>query len=192
MKKKRGLLLVLALLIVTATAGAVTLTYSRYSSSASGSDTAQVATWKVQVNGTDIVAQNTFTANSINWTTNANIAEGYIAPSSTGTFDIVINPTGSKVAMKYELSIDTEAFQDYPQIAISSVKVGSTPISADGSGKYTGVIPLSEVEAGTEKTLTVTIEWTNSESNNTSDTTIGSTIQEFEIPVTVTVTQDVA
>lgn len=188
MKKRKSLLLVVALLLVAVTGGVVTLTYSRYLSDASGSGAAKVAPWKVSVNGSDIVASNTFTLDDINWSDSAYISDGYIAPSRTGTFDIVIDPTGSKVALQYEVAIDSTELDNYSQISISDVKVGNTSLTGT-NGKYTGIISLDEVEANTTKTMTVTVTWTNDEANNTSDTTIGSTVTNLSIPVTVTASQ---
>lgn len=193
MKKKRSMaVVVVVLLLVLIAGGVVTFTRSRYQSSATGSDTAKVAPWVVKVNDTDIVANNTFTADSITWAENENVSDGYIAPGRVGTFEIVIDPSGSKVAMEYEVAIDDSALDSYSQISITSVKVGETVLTADADGNYTGTISLAEVEANTKKTITVTIEWENDEANNESDTTIGSTAGDIEIPVTVTVSQKVS
>lgn len=192
MKKRKSFALVVALLLVAVTGGAVTLTYSRYLSSATGESTAKVAPWKVSVNNTDIVANNTFTIDDIAWSTNNNIADDYIAPGRTGTVDIVIDPTGSKVAMQYAIAIDTSAISN-SNITISSVKVGATELTGS-NGTYTGNITLAEAQAGTAKTVTVTIAWNdaNTESANTADTTTGKTAADIAIPVTVTATQLVA
>lgn len=186
MKKRKSLLLVIALLLVGVTGGIATLTYSRYLSNANGTATATVAPWKVQVNGNDIVTSNTFTMDDITWSTSQYIADGYIAPSRTGTFDIEIDPTGSKVAVKYDVNIDTTALASYSQINIKSVTVEATELTAT-DGVYSGTINLEDID--TPKTLTVTIEWTNADATNTSDTTIGSTVDSLAIPVTVTASQ---
>lgn len=189
MKKRSTLILVAVLLLLGGIGTLGFYTFSRYTSTATGSDTAKVAPWVVKVNGDDIVLNNTFTSNDITWSESEYISDGYIAPSRTGEFGIVIDPSGSKVAMEYSVVIDESAMANYSQINITGVKVGGTALTEDANGAYTGIITLEEVEANTTKSLTVSIEWTNSEANNESDTTIGSTIDEIQIPVTVTVSQ---
>lgn len=193
MKKKKGMVVVVvALLLVLITGGVVTLTRSRYQSTAKGTDTVSVAPWVVKVNGTNVVENNTFTANQITWADNDYISDGYIAPGRTGSFDIVIDPTGSKVAMEYSVSVDKTQLASYPNITITSVKLGETVLTADSNGNYTGTISLAEVEANTKKTITVTIAWENKESNNATDTNYGKDAGEFSIPVTVTVSQKIS
>lgn len=189
MKKKKSFLLLIILLLVVVTGGAATLTYSRYLSTAEGSSTATVAPWVVKVNGDDIVANNTFTGNDIIWSESTYISDGYIAPSRTGTFDIVIDPTGAKVAMQYTIELDKTNITNN-NITISSVKLGDTELT-ETDGKYSGIITLSEVEANTTKTITTTITWTdaNTEASNTADTTTGQAAGDIEIPVTVTASQ---
>lgn len=188
MKKKNALMLSILLLLVAVTGGMVSLTYSRYSSSASGTSTAKVAPWKISVNGDNVVETSTFTASDITWSASDYISDGYIAPSRSGSFDIEIDPSGSKVAVQYEISLDTTSMDQYSQISISSVKIGNETLTAT-NGKYVGIIDLSEVEANTTKTITVNVVWTNADANNASDTTIGSTVTNLAIPVTVTASQ---
>ena len=189
MKKRKSVLLVIALLLVVVTGGVTMLTYSRYLSTASGTSTAKVAPWVIKVNGTDIVAENSFTFKNIIWSTNQYISDGYIAPSRTGTFDLEIDPSDSKVAVQYKVKIDTTNIDSYPQITVKEVKVGDTTLNAESDGTYTKVIDLSAVESGTKDKVTVTIEWVNADTNNDSDTNIGSTVEDLSIPVTVTASQ---
>lgn len=189
MKKKKSLILIIALLLVAVTSGVVTLTYSRYISTATGTDTAKVAPWKINVNNTDIVANNTFTTDTIIWSQSSYTSEGYIAPGRTGTFEIEIDPTGSKVALEYKIAIDTTAITN-SNITISSVKVGATEL-VGSNGIYTDNFTLAEVESGNTKIVTVTISWTdeNTDTANTADTTTGQAATDISIPVTVTATQ---
>lgn len=188
---RRTFLLILSFALVAITTAAITYTFARYSNTATGTSTAQVAPWVVKVNQTDITASNTFTAGEINWADNANISEGYTAPGRDGSFNIEIDPTGAKVAMEYEVSIDTTEFDAYNQIVIYEVKNNTTNevLTKNSDGKYTGIIALDEVENGTVQDLEVTIKWNNDEANNASDTTIGTTVESIQIPVTVTASQ---
>lgn len=191
MKKHRGLLLVVALLLVVVVGGVATLTYSRYLTASEGASTAKVAPWKIKVNDTNVVETKQFTGSEITWTQNDYVSDGYIAPNREGTFKIKIDPTGSKVAVDYEIQIDTaDMASANKNIRITSVDVDGTVITVS-DGKYLGTITLDEVEANTVKNITVTFEWVNAEDNNDADTTTGTTITDIEIPVTVTAKQHI-
>lgn len=183
-KNKKIIILVVILLLLALTSGIVATTYARYVSRATGTGDAKVATWAVQVNETNIVQNSTFALDSsfVTWSDSEYIADGYIAPSRTGTFKIKLDTTGSKVAVKYTIQIDTSSLDSYDQIQIT--KVNNQPLSGDS---YSGIISLDDVDTPIE--IPVEISWTNSESNNTSDTSIGSTVDTLSIPVTVTVEQ---
>ena len=183
-KNKKIIILVVILLLLALTSGIVATSYARYVSRATGTGDAKVATWAVQVNETNIVQNSTFALDSsfVTWSDSEYIADGYIAPSRTGTFKIKLDTTGSKVAVKYTIQIDTSSLDSYDQIQIT--KVNNQPLSGDS---YSGVISLDDVDTPIE--IPVEISWTNSDANNTSDTSIGSTVDTLSIPVTVTVEQ---
>lgn len=183
-KNKKIIILVVILLLLALTSGIVATSYARYVSRATGTGDAKVATWAVQVNETNIVQNSTFALDSsfVTWSDSEYIADGYIAPSRTGTFKIKLDTTGSKVAVNYTIQIDTSSLDSYDQIQIT--KVNNQPLSGDS---YSGIISLDDVDTPIE--IPVEISWTNSEANNTSDTSIGSTVDTLSIPVTVTVEQ---
>lgn len=184
MKKKKNLLILVVLLLVVCTTGIVAVTYSRYISSSVGTADAKVATWKVLVNDTDIVQSANFTldGNYITWSNSDYIADGYIAPSRTGTMNINIDATGSKVAVKYTVAIDTSALDQYSQISITKVN-GQAVVG----NSYTGTIPLASVNTPVQIPIEVT--WENNDATNASDTTIGSSVDTLSIPITVTAEQ---
>ncbi len=190
MKKKNNkgdnkrIILIVVVAVLLLITGFVGVSYARYISEASGTADAKVATWAVQINDTNIVQQSTFKldGNYITWSDSDYIADGYIAPSRTGTFKLNLDTTGSKVAIKYTIEIDTTALDDYSQIKIS--KVNNQPLSGDS---YSGIISLDNVDTPLE--IPVEITWENSDGTNSSDTTIGSTVDTLSIPVHVTVEQ---
>lgn len=191
MKKRKWLRTLFIFLLVIGATAFVTYTYSKYTSTAIGTDTAPVAPWVVKVNDTDITATNIYTANEISWSGyDSYVTEGYIAPGKRGIFDIIIDPTGSKVAIEYTIDIASELRKQYPQLSLQRVMNynGGTYYSANPDGTYSGTISLSDVQAGTKTRIYVELLWLPS-SNNDSDTEIGKTIEELEIPVTVTATQ---
>lgn len=183
MKKKKLVLVLGVLLLVLFTGGIVAFTYSRYINNSVGTADAKVATWKVLINDTDVVqnANFSFDGDYITWSDSDYIEDGYIAPSRTGTMKIKLDTTGSKVAVKYTISIDSTVLNEYNQIKITKVN------NELATGTYTGIIPLSSVDTPVE--IPIEISWLNQEGTNTSDTTIGSTVENLQIPITVTVEQ---
>lgn len=184
MKKTNKYLIIVIVLLFICLIGTVSFTYAKYISSATGTADAQVATWAVKVNNTDIVQTANFSLDGdyIQWQENENIADGYIAPGRTGTMKIKLDTTGSKVAVKYTISIDQTALATYNQINIT--KVNSQPVTSDS---YSGVITLANVDNVLE--IPIEISWINQETTNESDTNIGSTVSNLSIPITVTAEQ---
>lgn len=180
--------LILFLLVIVGVG--LTIAYARYASNATSTMAAQVAPWKVSINNNDIVSTNTFTLADVDWEEDEYIADGYIAPGREGTLNIEIDPTGSKVAMRYKLEIDESNITN-DSIIISSVTASTGDVTKESDGVYTGTIPLDEVTSNTKKVLTVTITWNNPETTttDTNDTSTGTTATDFEIPITLTASQ---
>lgn len=183
MNKKKGLVFGILIALVLVVSVAAT-SYARYISKASGTGDAKVATWAVQVNDTNIVNSSTFSLDGdyVTWSDSDYIADGYIAPGRTGNLKIKLDTTGSKVAIKYSITIDSSAIDDYSQIKIT--KVNNQTLSGD---TYTGIISLDDVDTALE--IPIEIAWTNADATNTSDTEIGSSISNISIPISVTVEQ---
>lgn len=177
------------LLLLVVIGVALTIAYARYASKATSSMDAQVAPWKVSVNNQDIVSTNTFTLEDIKWNDTEYIAEGYIAPGRVGTIDIEIDPSGSKVAMKYKLEIDETNISN-ESITITDVSASVGTVTKEDEA-YVGTFTLDEVEANTKKVLTITIAWDNPETETTdsNDTTTGMNADNFEVPIKITTSQ---
>ena len=113
MLKKFKVLIVIASLAITLSL--MSNTYSRYVASSDGNVQIEFAKWQLLVNNTDIT-DNTSSAISFEPTIlpNENVAANKVAPSSTGYFDIEIDPTNVDVSFKYniDLAIDNTNIPD--------------------------------------------------------------------------------
>ena len=98
--------IILLILSLSLTLSYMSNTYSRYVADATGNLEVLFAKWQILVNGQDIEAQ---TTSSIKLTpvidANDNVAQGKIAPSSKGHFDIVINPENVDVSFEYAIQL---------------------------------------------------------------------------------------
>lgn len=98
-----SLLLVVTLLSTCAISG----TFAKYTSSATGSDTATVAKWAFNVGDTDVAKNDTFTFDLFS------DANAIIAPGSSGSFAISLNNT-SDVKAKYTIALEETNASNIP------------------------------------------------------------------------------
>ena len=117
MFKRLRLLIVFASLSVTL--GFMSNTYSRYVADTTSDIKIGFAKWQLVVNENDI-SDNTVSTINITPTMkpNDNVDENTIAPSSSGYFDIVIDPTNVDVSFDYSISIDL-LNENMPDLIIS-------------------------------------------------------------------------
>ena len=176
-------------------------TYTRYTSTASGTGTAQVAKWAVKINDTNIVSNDTFTL-TFNEVENNDVVDGKIAPSSTLYADFVVDPTGSEVAVDYSFSLSniTASAGSVPSdIAVSSVVAStgtSNAVTLTNSGStYSGTIGLASQNAALTSSEAVTVRvyvtWTNTEANNANHTAAGVATPTLSMTVTGTARQHI-
>ena len=121
MLKKFKILLVIASLATTLSL--MSNTYSRYVASSTGNVEVEFAKWQILVNETDISTNNT--SNITFQPTiekNENIADNKIAPSSTGYFDIEIDPTNVDVSFKYSINLDIDN-ENIPDLVITKYTI---------------------------------------------------------------------
>ncbi len=200
MKKRNYILIGIVAILLCVVGGVVGATFSRYTSTATATPQAQVAKWKVKVNETEISKNGSHTFNpTITWT-NALAANGVMAPGSTGTITFTLDGSDTQVPIIYNVAINTQSIKNYSQISIKSVTAeknseGKTELKLLNSTEneeiknYTGNIELDDINS--PLTITINLEWKNDDENNQSDTTIGSTIEDFDLPITVTASQKV-
>lgn len=134
-------------------------TMAKYTSAATGSASATVAKWSVEVNGTDIAKNDSVTFNLFNTvneadttTTEENVSDSRIAPGTGGSFDLKID-NKSEVDAKYTIALTETNNSDVP-IQYSLDKTAWTDdLTAINTAKKDVSIAK---ETGTE---TVTVYW---------------------------------
>lgn len=104
-KRKKVLLVsaILAIIIVAFIGGNV---YSKYVSEVRGNGLAQVATWSFKVNGQQ---QDVQTINLASTAQPDTLINNKIAPGTKGSFDIIVDGTGSDVAIDYKIEFSDES-----------------------------------------------------------------------------------
>ena len=131
-KNKTMRMILITLLIAMIALVLVSGTYAKYTSSASGSDTARVAKWSFIVGGNDIVAENTFTFDLFKTikdtdgkdetdVVSAN-ADRVIAPGTSGSFDLVLE-NKSETSAKYSVTYTVTNTASIPvQFSVNETK----------------------------------------------------------------------
>ena len=190
-KDKLLFFLIIFILII----GFGTYSYARYLTSLSGNATTSVAAWNA------IIKKNSQPTTTnldlvLTPTTNTDVVSGKIAPglSATGTYEIDF--AGSEVSADYIVNFGTAT--NLPTGATLSITATETINGVSGTAQtvtvgneYEGNFTLSEITTGTgaKVLFTVTVDWTNNESNNITDTTAGTTHNNITIPITITAKQ---
>ena len=142
-------------------------TFAKYTSSATGSDTATVAKWDIRVNGSEIATSDTFTFDLFQTITDSDLtsaendiapADGsIIAPGTSGKFSIAIQNL-SQVNAEYAI--------DY-----TVTNAGNIPVefSTNGTNWTTDIDELDvndvAIRLGTDTTVTVQWRWRFEDSN---------------------------
>ena len=187
MLKKFKVLIVIASLAITLSL--MSNTYSRYVASSEGNVEIEFAKWQLLVNTVDVTSSAT---SNISFEpvieSNANVAQNKVAPSSTGHFDIEIDPTNVDVSFKYtiDLSIDNENIPDlmitkYAILPENYIEGNALEFSNLVEGKISNV--MNYAEGGFKKfTLRIYFQWfegqtetMNETMDDAADTNVGYT-----------------
>ena len=150
MSKKKTALLVICLLLALILSFMIGKTFSKYISEVKGTGTAEIANWVFKVNGKEDVIQN---VNLLSTYNNETLINNKVAPGTSGSFNIVVDATGSEVGVDYVIQFLNES--EKPQNLIFTYD----------DQQYTTVQDLEKDLSGTinandeNKTRTITIYW---------------------------------
>lgn len=187
-KRIKTALILIAVILIAALA--ISLAYSRYFSEVTGTGEAVVAKWKFEVNGQadtidTIVLGNTLSENS-------KVAEGKIAPGTSGNFKIELDATGTEVALDYTIE-----FKDATGAIPTNLKFYTTK-NEDGTyaNEMTDILTGTMGVTDSDKTKTVDIYWVweyqtgedeaSKETNDGIDTLEGQAAESITFDVVVT------
>ncbi|MBQ8659276.1 MAG: hypothetical protein IJ475_00350 [Bacilli bacterium] len=174
-------------------------TYSLFQSDITGTATAELASWNIVINDTNIVTteSHSFSLDNIQMKENSNVADMSFAPGSEGWFDVRIDPSDTDVAIKYEIVIKPFSFDiDGVTLSNENIKISGVELTNNGTslteveeGRYVGIIPY---QVGTRPVynLHVNITWVNDEANNELDSIVGMNGDaDADIPMEINFTQ---
>ena len=201
MKSMKIAVVLLALVLVTSCI--VGATFAKYTSVGQGSDSVTVAKWTFNVGSTDITAvdEAAFTFNlfdtivdTVDGNTDAEVAEGVIAPGTKGSFDLVLT-NASQVDAQYALDYTVTNTAGLP----IEFCVDGTTWTSDLADVAASAATQLDYQGGTTNTKTITVQWrwafetgANDDAkaaNNILDTADGVATPTLTVAVQVTATQ---
>lgn len=192
MTKKTVKSLIAVLMLLTVCLYFISGTYARYASELTGNASVSVAKWAVAfTDGTNALQNNfalTFTVDE-----NPNVVPNKIAPATSATAKVVVDLTGTEVAVDYNAVVTQDALATVFGASADKVKVTA---KVNGNADTTqGTIALVNNQAFTADNgkveLIITLTWENDEAFNVSDTLVGENGGTLTLPVTVTLQQHI-
>ena len=187
--KNKGAVVVLALALIVAIILSM-YAYSKYTSTLTGNGTSTVAKWSFKVNGQtqtipDIELGETMDAHS-------NVVDKKLAPGTSGHFDLILDGSGSEVAIDYNIKLAIT--QKPTNLKFYLDDKYQTPISeTDGTLNIAGSIALEDVN--TPLTKTIYWQWpyetgkTSNEIDKNDETDTKDSGKNVTMTITVTGTQ---
>lgn len=188
--------------------------YALYRSEISGKFTTATGKWVIKVN--DVLVTG-FASNSFNITEDDMmfldtdvVKDNLIAPNVGMYFELEIDPTGTEVAVKYDVSVKdisdvilNESLVEADFIDLEVTNIEQTRTYSDGStttssGKIINlanqniknVIPLTDINAGCKDTIKIYFKWKNNEAYNEDESELASAGNAIlKIPVEAKFTQ---
>ena len=149
---------------------------SRLESNVTGAATVPLAKWNILINNNELTSLSSadIRINNITWTGTTHASAGTVAPGSAGTINLVVDPTNTEVAFKYTISDIDKSIDDSYILTITDIRDSNGSLVKTSAYSYTGVFTLAEIKNGDTKTIEIDVEWINDESNNQSDTLVGT------------------
>lgn len=164
--------------------------FARYTTITEGTQTAEIANWKIKINGTNISNNETLSKiiTLVPDSTNQTTKDNKIAPGKSGYFDIIINPEGTDVSIEYTITIGTTNLPS--GITLTNYEIVETSISQTLTDNIiTGEIALADTtqQLTSSDTKTIRIYWSWDEN----DTTIPDETTSYNIMATAKVQQKI-
>lgn len=192
--KFMALVLLVTLLAVILVSG----TYAKYTTSATGSDSATVARWNITLNGEDISkgTQKTLklglfdTINDTDFTSeDSDVTAGKIAPGTTGKFEIAKLINNSDVNAQYKITYSIDNNNNIP------LEFSKDQNAADSEWKSLSEFSMNDfvtlAKDSTEGVSTGTIywRWKFERNDDSADTDFGINTPKVVVTATITVEQ---
>lgn len=148
-----------------------------------------VGAWVIKINNNSITSENLeFTIDSFTWSSDSNVKPGSFAPGITGSFRLLLDPTGTDVSVRYDINFDLEELKRNHIVVTSVRELNGNELTLTGENLFTGVIPLSDINNGVTHDIVVNVNWVGDK--DVEDTELGmSDDNELALPIELNITQ---
>lgn len=180
-KKFKLLLAMISLLILTNT---IQESYAKYISSASANSNFSIAEWTFKVNDQDVLNNSDFSSTIVPVIdSNKNIRDGYIAPSSTGYFDVNIDFSEVGVSFQENIRLSSPANSSLTDLVLVGYSKNGEELTSINSNSISIIHSLGETQ--TRDNYRFYIKWIDGsgESMNNEQDTLASTEGSTQIKV---------
>lgn len=170
MKNYKKLIIFLIILCIAIAIISFVYIYAKYTTSASSQTNMPIARWDILVNNISIKKQSDISATLIpTFPGNENIAEGIIAPTAEGYFDLNFDYTAVDVAFKYTISLKPSDQSSVTDIVATGYSIDDGPKQdfANFNEDITDTIPLDE-QNRTRK-IRIYVKWNDDDNTSTMD-----------------------
>ena len=189
---KKFILLIILILILTLILVLIQI-FAKYLTSASGDATMTVARWNILVNDLSI-KENTDISNTLApvFPGNENIADGIIAPTAEGYFDLNFDFSDADVSFKYEITTTVDENSSVKDLVTTgySIDDGEKIVFDELNSPITDTILLTD-EIDTQK-IRVYVKWNDDETatmDNEADTIATTSDTPALLHVSISFTQ---
>lgn len=189
---KKFILLIILILILTLILVLIQI-FAKYLTSASGDATMTVARWNILVNDLSI-KENTDISNTLApvFPGNGNIADGIIAPTAEGYFDLNFDFSDADVSFKYEITTTVDENSSVKDLVTTgySIDDGEKIVFDELNSPITDTILLTD-EIDTQK-IRVYVKWNDDETatmDNEADTIATTSDTPALLHVSISFTQ---
>jgi len=163
-------------------------TYGLLQSGGAGEIPLEIGKWYITINDIDATVEREITASDLVYVGNTHIESGYFAPGGSASYDIVIDPKNTDVAIRYDITVDMSDIAGHPNITFDASSDVVTNIGGGGA-VYSGVIPLSSIEEGDLTTITTSLIWTNNSNYDVIDNELNGVSETLSIKISIKFSQ---
>lgn len=188
-------LLLLALISSLFVLTVIGKTYALLESKVNGQMSVNSGSWLIKINDKLISNElgKEFNLSDIIYDeSNSNIEKGYFAPGKSGYFNIILDPTGTDVAIDYQIIIDINE-DNFP----SNIKVNVENLTDDNeivrdNNIFSGLISLDDIKNNKLIKLKLNLIWEDNELYNVSDSELGMIEDnKLKVPIRVVLNQHI-
>ena len=137
-------------------------TYTFYESEVDANFNAEISDISFKINGIDVIhtdppLDSSVFDDHITWN-GTHVREGKVAPGSSGTITMELDPSGTQVALMYDLEFVTDELPSNMHIDYSNVQADQLLVRTD-EYVYSGILTLAQINSGTTVTVSLDFEF---------------------------------